>query len=90
MLEQQPQYTMIRKTILNTFLLYCALSLRGGAAESTAAFDINRAAASTIDKTNFNYDLTPERVAGQQHYNQRLRPQFHYSPIQGHLGDATG
>lgn len=35
-------------------------------------------------------DLTPEEVADQQHYNQPLRPQFHYTPIQGHIGDATG
>lgn len=37
-----------------------------------------------------NADLTPEEVAGQQHYNQALRPQFHYTPIQGDLNDATG
>src|SRR5438477_3526763 len=35
-------------------------------------------------------DLTPEEVADQQHYHQPLRPQFHYTPIQGHIGDATG
>src|SRR5205085_11242934 len=35
-------------------------------------------------------DLTPEEVADQQNYNQPLRPQFHYTPIQGHIGDATG
>jgi fructan beta-fructosidase len=35
-------------------------------------------------------DLKPEEVADQQHYNQPLRPQFHYTPIQGHIGDATG
>lgn len=35
-------------------------------------------------------DLTPAEVAGQQHYGQPYRPQFHYTPIQGHLGDATG
>jgi fructan beta-fructosidase len=31
-----------------------------------------------------------EEVAGQQHYRQPLRPQFHYTPMQGHIGDATG
>src|SRR5690349_13487768 len=36
------------------------------------------------------FDITPREVAGQQHYNQPLRPQFHYTPIQGHIGDATG
>jgi len=35
-------------------------------------------------------DLTPEEVADEQHYNQPLRPQFHYTPIQGDLNDATG
>ena len=35
-------------------------------------------------------DLTPEAVANEQHYNQPLRPQFHYTPIQGDLNDATG
>src|SRR5579871_1510015 len=35
-------------------------------------------------------DLTPEEVANQQNYDQPLRPQFHYTPIQGHIGDATG
>ena len=36
------------------------------------------------------FDLTPQEVAGEQHYRQPLRPQFHYTPIQGHIGDATG
>lgn len=35
-------------------------------------------------------DLTPEDVADQQNYAQALRPQFHYTPLQGHIGDATG
>lgn len=35
-------------------------------------------------------DLTPAEVAGEQHYSQPMRPQFHYTPIQGHIGDATG
>jgi sucrose-6-phosphate hydrolase SacC (GH32 family) len=35
-------------------------------------------------------ELTPEEVASQQHYGQPYRPQFHYTPIQGHMGDATG
>ncbi len=39
---------------------------------------------------DFDYDLTAQKVADQQHYGQRLRPQFHYTPIQGHIGDATG
>src|SRR5277367_526023 len=35
-------------------------------------------------------DLTPSEVADQQNYDQPLRPQFHYTTIQGHIGDATG
>jgi len=35
-------------------------------------------------------DLTAAEVASQQNYDQPLRPQFHYTPIQGHIGDATG
>ena len=35
-------------------------------------------------------DLTPAEVASQQNYNQPLRPQFHYTALQGHIGDATG
>jgi fructan beta-fructosidase len=35
-------------------------------------------------------DLTPAEVADQQNYDQPLRPQFHYTTIQGHIGDATG
>jgi hypothetical protein len=35
-------------------------------------------------------ELTPDEVADQQRYDQPLRPQFHYTPIQGDLNDATG
>jgi fructan beta-fructosidase len=35
-------------------------------------------------------EYKPSEVADQQHYRQPLRPQFHYTPIQGHIGDATG
>lgn len=34
--------------------------------------------------------LSTEEVAGEQHYRQRHRPQYHYSPMQGFIGDATG
>ncbi|MDZ4800910.1 MAG: glycoside hydrolase family 32 protein [Bryobacteraceae bacterium] len=37
-----------------------------------------------------NVELTFEEVATQQHYRQQLRPQLHYTPVQGHIGDATG
>ncbi len=34
--------------------------------------------------------LSPEEVAPQQHRRQPQRPQFHYSPLQGFIGDSTG
>ena len=37
-----------------------------------------------------SFDLSPEQVADQQNYDQPLRPQFHYTTIQGHIGDTTG
>ena len=36
------------------------------------------------------YDIDPAEAARNQHYDQPERPQFHYTPIQGHIGDATG
>jgi sucrose-6-phosphate hydrolase SacC (GH32 family) len=36
------------------------------------------------------YDITFADIANQRNYDQPLRPQFHYTPIQGHTGDATG
>jgi sucrose-6-phosphate hydrolase SacC (GH32 family) len=35
-------------------------------------------------------DITPDQSAVGRNYAHPLRPQFHYTPIQGHLGDATG
>src|SRR5580698_1965103 len=37
-----------------------------------------------------SYDIDPAEAARNQHYQQAERPQFHYTPIQGHIGDATG
>lgn len=37
-----------------------------------------------------SYELSPADVASEQDYLQDLRPQFHYTALQGHLGDATG
>ncbi len=34
--------------------------------------------------------MNVEKLAGAETYRQPLRPQFHYTPIQGHIGDATG
>lgn len=36
------------------------------------------------------YDIDPAEAAQNQHYNQPYRPQYHYSAIQGLVGDATG
>ena len=36
------------------------------------------------------YDIDPAEAARNQYYDQPERPQFHYTPIQGHIGDATG
>jgi sucrose-6-phosphate hydrolase SacC (GH32 family) len=36
------------------------------------------------------YDIDPAEASLNQHYHQAQRPQFHYTPIQGHIGDATG
>jgi hypothetical protein len=35
-------------------------------------------------------DIDPVEASRNQHYDQPCRPQFHYTPIQGHIGDATG
>jgi sucrose-6-phosphate hydrolase SacC (GH32 family) len=34
--------------------------------------------------------ITLEQLAGQSNYDQPLRPQFHFTTLQGHIGDATG
>jgi sucrose-6-phosphate hydrolase SacC (GH32 family) len=36
------------------------------------------------------FDISPEEAGENQNYNQQYRPQFHYTPIQGFVGDATG
>jgi hypothetical protein len=36
------------------------------------------------------YDIDPLEAAQNQHYRQPYRPQFHYTPMQGIIGDATG
>ena len=35
-------------------------------------------------------DIDPVEASLNQNYNQVYRPQFHYTAIQGHIGDATG
>lgn len=39
---------------------------------------------------NPSFDISPEEAAANQHYHQPNRPQFHYTPIQGFVGDVTG
>ncbi len=36
------------------------------------------------------FDISLTEAAENQNYNQYYRPQFHYTPIQGLIGDATG
>ena len=36
------------------------------------------------------YGISYEEVFDNMHYNQPLRPQVHYTPITGQIGDATG
>ena len=34
--------------------------------------------------------ITPAEVAENYHYEQQYRPQFHFTALHGHIGDATG
>ena len=38
----------------------------------------------------FDFDLDPTEIAAANHYDGQYRPQFHYTPKQGCIGDATG
>jgi len=42
------------------------------------------------DAHNPAIDIHPVEASLNQHYDQPYRPQFHYTPLQGHIGDATG
>lgn len=35
------------------------------------------------------FNITLDDVSGQRNYQHPLRPQLHYTPLQGHVGDAT-
>ncbi len=35
-------------------------------------------------------DILPSEVEDAYHYHGQYRPQYHYSPMQGHIGDPTG
>ncbi|MEK7949815.1 glycoside hydrolase family 32 protein [Luteolibacter soli] len=55
-------------------------------ANADPAFDIGRASRNTIDPSRFNYDIPPHSA----NYDDPLRPQFHFTPVQGHMADTTG
>ena len=38
----------------------------------------------------YDFDLDPKEIAAEDHYDGQYRPQFHYTPKQGFIGDATG
>ena len=38
----------------------------------------------------YDDEIHPSEVAEALHYHGEYRPQFHYTPMQGHIGDATG
>jgi hypothetical protein len=59
------------------------------AQRSTANISGNKVA-SPPAASDENFDLTSGQVADQQKYSQPLRPQFHYTALQGPLRDATG
>ena len=42
-----------------------------------------------LDST-YNFDLHPTEIAEANHYDGPYRPQFHYTPKHGCIGDATG
>lgn len=44
----------------------------------------------TPKQPDSQFDITLDDVARERHYNHPLRPQLHYTPLQGHIGDATG
>ena len=46
--------------------------------------------AAQIKPPDSDFDITIDEIARERHYGQPLRPQLHYTPIQGHIGDATG
>lgn len=81
---------MPTRAVATLVLLTLAASFPAVGADPLPKFDIKRASSGTIDNARFDYSLSEAKLAGQLHYRQPLRPQFHYTPIQGHIGDATG
>jgi sucrose-6-phosphate hydrolase SacC (GH32 family) len=48
------------------------------------------ASVKSYERPDVAYDIDPVEASLNQHYHQPFRPQFHYTAIQGHIGDATG
>ena len=46
--------------------------------------------AAAADTPNPKFDIDPVEASLQQNYDQPYRPQFHFTALQGHIGDATG
>lgn len=61
-----------------------AVCLAGGATDAAEAAKPDKNAPDPY------YDIDPQDAALNQHYEQPYRPQFHYTPMQGIIGDATG
>ena len=61
-----------------------------GGPEYSGPTDAPVAAKQALSAPDPVFDIDPAAAAQNQHYGQPDRPQFHYTPIQGHIGDATG
>ncbi len=66
--------------------LFSLLLLAAGPAHPQASPN----SASPAPEVSDHIEMTPAEVADEQNYDQPLRPQFHYTTLQGHIGDATG
>jgi fructan beta-fructosidase len=67
------------------YVLFILILLTGRPALPQAA-----SSASPAQGLSDHIEMTPSEVADEQNYDQPLRPQFHYTTLQGHIGDATG
>ncbi len=52
----------------------------------TADYDMGRASRNTLEGAAFNFQIEPH----EPDYGHLLRPQFHFTPVQGHMADTTG
>ena len=69
-------------------ILVCAIGIGRCAAEEPGDFG-DLPPLWQRQPTDADY-IQPRAVAENYHYAQRHRPQFHYTALHGHLGDATG